>query len=203
MASKLSLGVGLGTFGMAVMSGTVILGIVSGNSAAFAQTAPASADQSSVTVAQYYDGPEIETSSGEHIEPLPTIPRAFNQAYYSNRGNYFDNRQIWKSFSLIFGIPSYPEQAISHDGRAVDQLYRELMDQQIASDPVLRSPDLPNPYTGSILTTPLVITEDAVESAPMFPPPIRHSYSEPAPAASQPDRSPTPKHTAAPVPALW
>ena len=201
MASTISLGIGSLGIGLGTLGITVMLGVV-GNRAALAQAAPTDTQPVPVaqTVAQYYDGPEIDFSEES---PLPTIPRAFNQAYYSNRGNYFDNRQIWKSFSLIFGIPSYPEQAISRDGRAVHQLYRELMDQQIASDPVLRAPDLPSPYTGSILTTPLVITEDAVEPAPMFPPAIRHSYSEPAPAASQPDRSSTPSRTAAPVPALW
>ncbi|MBW4465797.1 MAG: hypothetical protein KME07_10220 [Pegethrix bostrychoides GSE-TBD4-15B] len=197
MASKLSLGIvgiGLSTFGMAIMLGAT------GGSPATAQTASAQSQASAsepTTIAQYYDGSEIDPANAQ---PLPTVPRAMNRAYYSRRGNYFDNRQIWKSFSLILGIPAYPEQDISRDGRAVNQLYRELLDQQVASDPVLRSPDLPNPYTGSVLTTPLVIVEDAIEAAPMFPPPIRRPTAEPAaePAPVAPQRN-----SSDPIPALW
>ena len=190
MASKFSLGMGLGTLGMTVMLAT-------GSQVALAQTAPAEnqpvAERQPVTVAQYFD--ERESQSLDN-QPLPTIPQAFTSAYYNRRGNFFDNRQIWQSFSLIFGIPDYPEQGISRDGRTVNKLYREVLEQQVSSDPVLRTPDLPSPYTGSILTTPLVITEDAVEPAPMFPPIRRPGYAEPAPAAprAQPNK---------PIPALW
>jgi hypothetical protein len=200
MARKISLGSGLKTSLGLGLSGLSIAVLLSAADRAVAQTAaqPAPAESSSssspATVAQYYDESELDSSD---VRPLPTIPQAFNDAYYSRRGNYFDNRQIWKSFSLIFGIPTYPEQAISRDGRAVNQLYRETLEQQVASDPVLRTPDLPNPYTGSVLTTPLVITEDAVEAAPMFPPIRRPGYVEPAPVAP-PSRSPE-----TPIPALW
>ncbi len=178
MASKLSLGIGLGAVGMAIALSTV-----GNSSAALAQAEP-------VTVAQYRNE-EIDNAD---LEPLPTIPQAFNRAYYSRRGNYFDNRQIWQSFSLILGIPGFPEQAISRDGRAVHHLYREVLEQQVSNAPILRTPDLPNPYTGSVLTTPLVITEDAIEAAPMFPPIRRSGAAEPAPSAPRP---------AAPIPALW
>lgn len=201
MASKLNLGIGLSTFGMAIMLGaggtaaaqTAAQTAAQSQAAASEPTTDAQYTDAQYTDAQYYDGPEIDP---DNARPLPTVPRAMNRAYYNQRGNYFDNRQIWKSFSLILGIPSYPEQAISRDGRAVNQLYRELLDQQVASDPVLRSPDLPNPYTGSVLTTPLVIVEDAVEAAPMFPPPIRRPVAEPAPVAPQ-------RNSTDPIPALW
>jgi hypothetical protein len=128
------------------------------------------------------------------VRPLPTIPEAFNRAFYRNDGNFFDNRGILQGFRLIFGVPSYVENAISEDGRAVNRLYREVLEQQVSSDPVLRTPDLPNPYTGSVLTTPLVISEDPI--APIQPfPAIRRRPAEPAPVAE-------PEETG-PVPALW
>lgn len=185
-----SIGIGLGR-GFGKLGMTLMLA-AAGAQAAVAGPAASqvdSHDQQPVVVAQFFDGREEEPVA----RPLPTIPQAFNQAYYNRRGNYFDNRQIWQSFSLIFGIRDFPEQAISRDGRTINRLYKEVLEQQVSSDPVLRTPDLPNPYTGSILTTPLVITEDAVEAAPMFPP-IRRPDAEPAPRAPQP--SP-------PIPALW
>lgn len=189
--SRRSIGIGLGK-GLGKLGMTIMLA-AAGAQAAVASPVEGQVDSQSnqqpVSVAQFFDEREDQPSA----RPLPTIPQAFNQAYYNRRGNYFDNRQIWQSLSLILGIPDFPEQAISRDGRTVNRLYREVLEQQVSSDPVLRTPDLPNPYTGSILTTPLVITEDAVEAAPMFPP-IRRPDAEPAPRAPQPNR---------PVPGLW
>lgn len=159
-----------------------------------------------VAVAQQTQAaPETVAQSGEgyrrppEVEPLPTVPQAFHRAFYSHDGNFFDNRGIWQSFRLIFGIPNYVENSISQDGRAVDRLYREVIEQQTSSDPVLRTPDLPNPYTGSVLTTPLVITEEPITPAPPFPSIRRPGYVEPAPVA--PDAGTSTREE--PVPALW
>ncbi|MBF2050377.1 MAG: hypothetical protein EDM05_035855 [Leptolyngbya sp. IPPAS B-1204] len=136
------------------------------------------------------------------VRPLPTIPQAFNRAFYSHTGNFFDNRGIWQQFRLIFGVPNFVDNSISQDGRAVNRLYRDVLEQQTSSGPVLRTPDLPNPYTGSILTTPLVITEEPVPAPPPFP-----SFGRP-PVAPPPADSPRTETEAAPrregpVPALW
>lgn len=142
-------------------------------------------------VAQTEDVPRLRRAP--EVRPLPTIPEAFNRAYYRNDGNFFDNRGVFQGIRLILGIPSYVENAITEDGRNVDRLYKEVLEQQVSSDPVLRTPDLPNPYTGSILTTPLVISEDPI--APIQPfPAIRRRPADPAPVA--------PEETG-PVPALW
>ena len=58
---------------------------------------------------------------------------------------------------------------------AVDILYRDLLDQQGsgANGPIIRTPDLPNPYNGSLLQLPalnrsssVVGGEVVVESSP-------------------------------------
>lgn len=134
----------------------------------------------------------------------PTIPQRFNQAFYSHTGNYFDNRGIWQGFRLIFGIPNYVENSISQDGRAVNRLYKEVLEQQLTSDPILRTPDLPNPYTGSVLTTPLVITEEPISPLEPFPSIRRPSVVEPAPAAPGDAGTPSQRQSSPqPVPALW
>lgn len=170
-----------------LIGATLIAGI-----AITAEVAAAQQAETSQEVAQVREG----SRRRPRVRPLPTIPEAFNRAYYRNDGNFFDNRGIWQGVRLIFGIPSYVENAISEDGRAVDRLYKEVLEQQVSSDPVLRTPDLPNPYTGSVLTTPLVISEEPISPAPPFPSIRRPGYAEPAPEAPAAERE-------RPVPALW
>lgn len=135
-----------------------------------------------------------------NVRPLPTLPEAYNRAYYRHDGNFFDNRGIWQGLRLIFGVPNYVENSISQDGRSVDRLYKETLEQQVSSDPILRTPDLPNPYTGSILTTPLVISEDPIRPIPPFP-----SFRGPSYAPAVPDAPAAPERNQPerPVPGLW
>lgn len=55
-------------------------------------------------------------------------------------------------FPLSLDGAGYPEQQAKRDLRRVDILYRDVMLQQVASDPVLRTPDLANPFNSSLLT---------------------------------------------------
>lgn len=184
-----------------LLGATLIAGSVVGMTAgtAIAQEGP----DSQATDSQATDSQNVAQARERYyrpdpdVRPLPTIPEAFQRAYYSHTGNFFDNRGIWQSFRLIFGVPNYVENSISQDGRAVNRLYREVLKQQTSSDPVLRTPDLPNPYTGSVLTTPLVITEEPIAPAPPFPSIRRPDYVEPAPVA------PATPQREEPVPALW
>ncbi|NJO79666.1 MAG: hypothetical protein HC827_14920 [Cyanobacteria bacterium RM1_2_2] len=176
--------------GATVLVSAAVMGVADTAMAQATQETPEDALVAQTEIAQ--DVPRQRRAP--EVRPLPTIPEAFNRAYYRNDGNFFDNRGIWQGFRLIFGVPSYVENAISEDGRRVDRLYKEVLEQQVSSDPVLRTPDLPNPYTGSILTTPLVISEEPI--APLQPfPAIRRRGAEPAPITPEAEREP--------VPALW
>lgn len=124
----------------------------------------------------------------------PTIPQEFESALYSNGGNFFGNQSLGGTLSLMFGIPGFPENQLTRDGRNVNRLYREVLEQQVASDPTIRTPDLPNPFSGSLLTTPLIAAEEAV---PPAPPPVIFQQPNFVPA---PVPAPAPVR---PVPALW
>lgn len=78
-----------------------------------------------------------------------TIPEAFDRAFFSNDRDAFTNRSILRQLNSIFG--PYPENEINRDGQAVHKLYVEVLEQQVSSDPILRTPDLPNPYNTSLL----------------------------------------------------
>lgn len=125
----------------------------------------------------------------------PTIPQEFESAFYSNGGTFFGNQSLGGTLSLIFGIPGFPENQLTRDGRNVNRLYREVLEQQVASDPTIRTPDLPNPFSGSLLTTPLIAAE---ESVPPAPPPVVFQQPNFVPAPA-----PAPAAPVRPVPALW
>jgi len=95
------------------------------------------------------------------FEPIPlrTIPDAFDRALFYESGNFYDNRSIPRQLDLLLGtgLPgraAFPELEIERDAELVHLLYEEALYQQVASDPVLRTPDLPNPYRTSVLQLP-------------------------------------------------
>ncbi|MGK7919727.1 MAG: hypothetical protein AB4080_06925 [Trichodesmium sp.] len=77
----------------------------------------------------------------------------FNRAAQRSSGNYFRKRSLLHQIGRYFGIPKYPEQAIESDERRVNQLYIDEQRRQFSSTPVIRTPDLINPYNRSVLTT--------------------------------------------------
>ena len=63
----------------------------------------------------------------------------------------------WEVLNDYFGVsplsliqPGYPEHNAKRDFKKVSILYSDIMQQQVASDPVIRTPDLANPYNSSI-----------------------------------------------------
>ncbi|MEM1171332.1 MAG: hypothetical protein AAGJ08_20190 [Cyanobacteria bacterium P01_H01_bin.35] len=86
----------------------------------------------------------------------------FNRATQRRSGNFFEKRDLLHQVGRFFGIPKYPEQAIESDNRRVNQLYIDEQRRQFSSTPVIRTPDLINPYDQSVLTAP------APQSKPTF-----------------------------------
>ncbi|AFY36576.1 hypothetical protein Lepto7376_0128 [[Leptolyngbya] sp. PCC 7376] len=66
----------------------------------------------------------------------------------------FDTWQVLNEYFGVFPLsltqPAYPEHQAKRDYKKVDLLYRDVMLQQVASDPVIRTPDLANPFNSSI-----------------------------------------------------
>jgi hypothetical protein len=97
-------------------------------------------------------------SSAEPRQPVP-LREAFNDAFYENSGTFFVNRSIYNQINSILGQGSiihsgFPEKQIERDVRAVHRLYEDALNQQVGSDPVIRTPDLPNPYDSSVMMMP-------------------------------------------------
>jgi len=83
-----------------------------------------------------------------------TISDKFYRATFRNQPDYYGNRSAGSFLNLLFGINGYPENQFTQDGREVERLYRATLQQQNSSDPLLRTPDLPNPYESSIISSP-------------------------------------------------
>ena len=90
-------------------------------------------------------------------EPIRLIPldEAFNRAFFRDSGNFYQNRTLQGQFEYMFGpgVPGragFPDLTIERDAERVNKLYMYALDQQVSSDPILRSPDLPNPFNSSL-----------------------------------------------------
>ena len=93
----------------------------------------------------------------------PTYPEHTNDAF--SRALYYELRDTFASFSTgqvlndYFGVvpfglngAGYPEHRAKRDIKKVDILYRDALLQQVGSDPVIRTQDLPNPFNSSLQT---------------------------------------------------
>ncbi|HHP7245030.1 MAG TPA: hypothetical protein ACFE0H_10135, partial [Elainellaceae cyanobacterium] len=75
------------------------------------------------------------------------------------------------------------------DGREINEIYNELLDAQVSTTPLIRTPDLVNPYDTSLLSMPPDVEEDRDvrrEPIPPVPLPVQQQTAPPQP-----------------VPALW
>lgn len=85
---------------------------------------------------------------------MTSLHEAFEDAYFTKGKNAFEQSSIFGQFNTIFGFTGFPEQHISTDGKAVDQVYQEGMMQQAATGMRMYTRDLENPYDTSLRENP-------------------------------------------------
>ena len=86
---------------------------------------------------------------------LETVPEAFDRAFFRESGDFYRNRKIDRQINYIIGagVPwgaGFPDLELERDAERITKLYRELLEIQVSSDPVLRTPDLVNPFNTSV-----------------------------------------------------
>lgn len=96
---------------------------------------------------------------GRRLRGSEPINTTFERAFFKNDPEFFRNRSPQRQIDAIFGVGSllrnsFTENEIRRDAELVDIFYRDLLNQQVSSDPIIRTPDLPNPYGSSILLSP-------------------------------------------------
>ena len=95
-------------------------------------------------------------------EPTPTTDRSsyettadvIQRAFFKNTPNFFRDQSIPNQFNNAFGVGtiiknSYPENQDRRDADLVDFIYKDGLKQQ--SSPIIRTQDLPTPYSSSLL----------------------------------------------------
>ena len=95
------------------------------------------------------------------FEPVrtETIPEAFDRAAFTESGNFYRSRTFESQVGYIIGpgLPGragFPELQLERDARRISELYRDLLDQQASADPIIRTPDLANPFNTSLRLSP-------------------------------------------------
>ncbi|BBD56548.1 MULTISPECIES: hypothetical protein [Planktothrix] len=100
----------------------------------------------------------------------------FMRAASRTSGDVFKNKSLLGQMSTYLGVSfpwpnginGFPETLMTNDARLVNQLYRDGMLRQTSSDPIIRTADLINPYSTSILTQPSYRDLD-LQTAPGLP----------------------------------
>ena len=114
------------------------------------------------------------------LRPLETWTEVFDRGLFHNSRYSFENVTILRQIDTILGPRSfpegnYPENEINRDARLINILHRDMLEQQVSSDPIIRTPDLANPFNDSLrskptynrLARPVVGTEFVYERLPL------------------------------------
>jgi hypothetical protein len=92
-----------------------------------------------------------------------TTNDVFNRAFFKNDRTFYGNNSLGRQIDWMFGPGSlfknsFPENEIARDAELVNNVYRDVMNQQVSNDPYIRTPDLPNPYNTSLMMSPRLNT---------------------------------------------
>ena len=82
---------------------------------------------------------------------------ACRDAYHKRGKDAFRQSNIFGQINTIVGLTGFPEQHVSLDGKAVDQLYQQSLTRQTSSGEYLVTRDLENPYNTSLRENPSYI----------------------------------------------
>ena len=80
-----------------------------------------------------------------------TIADEISRAMFAQSGDLYRNTGIDRQATLLLGL-SYPDLEAVSDARSVDNIYKDLIRQRGGTP--IRTADLPNPFTSSLLTNP-------------------------------------------------
>ena len=84
-------------------------------------------------------------------EPALSVAEAFENAYFKHTGNNYQNSSFIGQLNTIFGFKGFPDRQISADGKAVDTIYNNVMENQSQVGSPLKTRDLNNPYDTSLI----------------------------------------------------
>lgn len=92
---------------------------------------------------------QTETEATKIEEPV-SLEQAFVDAYFDHAQNAYYESGILGQLNTILGFNRFPDTQILLDGKAVDRLYSDALQQQVEVGMPIKTPDLPNPYETSL-----------------------------------------------------
>jgi hypothetical protein len=94
-----------------------------------------------------------ETHEDTHSSDT-SLNQAFKDAYFTRGKNAYEQSGYAGQINAIVGLTGFPEQHITKDGQAVDNLYQHAMQQQTQAGSPIMTRDLMNPYDTSLMENP-------------------------------------------------
>ncbi len=125
-------------------------------------------------------------------KPAVFIPREAIPAKVDETFGLNSFRNPLKSLEDLVGVSGFPEALVAGDGYRVHKLYQDLLTQQTTYDPTVRTADLPNPYTSSLLLSPSSVSSSRVTGSDLIFEKERLPQAQP-PAVPQPSVVPQPQ----------
>ncbi|PZV14431.1 MAG: hypothetical protein DCF22_08965 [Leptolyngbya sp.] len=122
--------------------------------------------------------------------PFGQLPQKFDNAFFQRSPNFYGSQTLGGQLKFLLGAP---ENSIARDGKAVNELYREVLYKQINAGPIIRTLDLPSPFPYSVRNLPASVVVMPNESAP--PPVVIFPEAAPQPLPQAMPQKP--------VPGLW
>jgi hypothetical protein len=125
-------------------------------------------------------------------KPVVFIPRVAIPAKVDDTFGLNSFRNPLKSMEDLVGVLGFPENLIAGDAYRVHRLYQDLLTQQVSYDPLVRTADLPNPYTSSLLLSPSTVGSSRVTGSDLIfekdrlPPSVPQPQPQPQPQPEQP-----------------
>ncbi|MEB3829516.1 hypothetical protein [Phormidium sp. CCY1219] len=91
-----------------------------------------------------------------------TINEQFEEAFFDRSGTFYQNRSLFSQIGYYLLPFTYPEGQIAGDAKKLNRVYEAVLEVQTSSDPIIRTPDLDNPFDESLLTSPLYLPEGQI-----------------------------------------
>ena len=83
-----------------------------------------------------------------------SVEQAFEDAYFDHTGNNYQNSSFVGQLNTILGFKGFPDKQIAADGKLVDMLYQNVIQQQSQAGFPIKTRDLSNPYSSSLIENP-------------------------------------------------
>ena len=101
----------------------------------------------------------VKPAQAETVRLHP-IADDFNRQFFEASGDFYYNVSLpgylgdYLGIASPSGVVAFPDKEIERDASRLDGLYRKIMQRQVSSDPILRSPDATNPFDSSVMAMP-------------------------------------------------